>query len=525
MFCKGCGNKVTAAYCPGCGAVKAEEWTQVNVDLVEEKFCAGCGKPVTAAFCCTCGKQRKTAVTVGKASAFGGFGGAVSSNGYAADAVGGAPVGATNTPVPVAYLLMGVVFLFALATQSLLMGFALMVALAPSVMAVAMPKLYNDIKGFVNLGAAVGALLLVIFSLALSDLGINVVGFLLALVVVAVIAFIGLRSLLKLKLPTELENLMSFVEGPMYFYWVALILSVAGLFRPSGISSGLSTAIRNLNRLGLNFGHLYTFSFGRFILMAIFTVLLLAPPIALAFFLWRRMTFLVKYAVAAMAFTSFLSLIFIPVYFARRYLVPSGYVVFGFFGVALAAVVVFLLKEYVMDLFKNPGVATPPQYAGQIPPAGQPYPQGQPMPGMAPHGAAPGYGPLKMLDTQRSLIKFILLSIVTCGIYGIIKMSEISQDINTIASRYDGKNTMHFCLVVFLLSPITCGIFTLIWEHGLADRMGMELRRRGIPFQISSTDFWLWGVLGAFIIVGPYIYLHKQLTAMNHLSADYNARG
>lgn len=43
------------------------------------------------------------------------------------------------------------------------------------------------------------------------------------------------------------------------------------------------------------------------------------------------------------------------------------------------------------------------------------------------------------LKMNRSLVKFILLSLITFGIYGIVVLSGISSDINTIASRYDGK--------------------------------------------------------------------------------------
>ena len=65
--------------------------------------------------------------------------------------------------------------------------------------------------------------------------------------------------------------------------------------------------------------------------------------------------------------------------------------------------------------------------------------------------AAPSV-PAVQLKTNRGLIKYVLLSIITLGIYGLVVMSSVSTDINTIASRYDGKKTMHFCLLVFLVS-------------------------------------------------------------------------
>lgn len=129
------------------------------------------------------------------------------------------------------------------------------------------------------------------------------------------------------------------------------------------------------------------------------------------------------------------------------------------------------------------------------------------------------------LKTDRSAGMFILLSIVTLGIYTIVFYSGISQDINTIASRYDGKNTMHYCLIFFLLGPVTIGIMTLVWFTQLSGRIGTELRRRGINYSFGGGTFWGWNVLGIFILVGPFIYAAKICKAFNLLAEDYNVNG
>ena len=175
-----------------------------------------------------------------------------------------------------------------------------------------------------------------------------------------------------------------------------------------------------------------------------------------------------------------------------------------------------------------PQQMTPPPAATSVmnPPPSQmtppPSQQMTPPPRMTPPPVA---APIAQLKTNRSLLKFILLSLVTFGIYSIVVMSSISTDINTIASRYDGKKTMHYCLVLFVLSGLTLGIFPLIWKHQLSERIGNELTRRGIDFQFGAETFWLWGVLGSFILVGPFIYTHKLLQSMNLLCEDYNVHG
>lgn len=133
--------------------------------------------------------------------------------------------------------------------------------------------------------------------------------------------------------------------------------------------------------------------------------------------------------------------------------------------------------------------------------------------------------PVGKLKTNRSLLKYILLSIITLGIYSIVVMSSISTDINTIASRYDGKKTMHYCLVFFIFSWLTCGIVPIVWSHRISARIGNELARRGINYSFGAGNFWLWNILGSLIIIGPFVFYHKFLKSMNLLAADYNARG
>ena len=133
--------------------------------------------------------------------------------------------------------------------------------------------------------------------------------------------------------------------------------------------------------------------------------------------------------------------------------------------------------------------------------------------------------PALKLKTNKGLLKTILLSIITLGIYELVVMSAISNEINIVASKYDGKKTMHFCLLFFLVAPFTLGIGAIVWIHKISNRIGNEIKRRGISYNFSATDFWLWGVLGSFIIVGPFVYMHKLFKAVNLMNADYNVNG
>ena len=133
--------------------------------------------------------------------------------------------------------------------------------------------------------------------------------------------------------------------------------------------------------------------------------------------------------------------------------------------------------------------------------------------------------PVIQLKTNKGLLKTILLSFITFGIYGLVVMSSVSTDINITASKYDGKRTMHYCLLYFLVGPITCGIAYIVWAHKISARIGNELRRRGIAYSFGAADYWLWNVIGTIIIIGPLVYLYKLFKAINLINADFNVKG
>ena len=132
--------------------------------------------------------------------------------------------------------------------------------------------------------------------------------------------------------------------------------------------------------------------------------------------------------------------------------------------------------------------------------------------------------PRLQLPTERGLGKMFFLGIITLGIYPIVIWSRIVTELNIAASRYDGKRTMPYFAMV-TLAPITLGIYALVWMHKFCHRIRDESVRRNTGADFSPSDFWLWGVLGSLIIVGPFVFVHKLMKAMNRMNANYNVYG
>ncbi len=133
--------------------------------------------------------------------------------------------------------------------------------------------------------------------------------------------------------------------------------------------------------------------------------------------------------------------------------------------------------------------------------------------------------PVAKLKTNRGVLKLILLGFITFGIYPVISIANMSSDLNQVAGRYDGKSTMNYCLLFFLVAPLTLGIASFVWFHRFSGRIGRELSRRNIGYGFGAASYWGWNVLGSLILVGPFIYQHKMCKAMNLLNANYNLVG
>ena len=116
------------------------------------------------------------------------------------------------------------------------------------------------------------------------------------------------------------------------------------------------------------------------------------------------------------------------------------------------------------------------------------------------------------------------LGIITLGIYPVVIWSRIVTELNIVASRHDGRRTMPY-FAMLMLSPVTLGILPLVWMHNFCGRIGDELRYRKINDTFRPRDFWLWGMLGSLILVGPFVFTHKLMKAMNKLNDDFNRCG
>lgn len=131
-----------------------------------------------------------------------------------------------------------------------------------------------------------------------------------------------------------------------------------------------------------------------------------------------------------------------------------------------------------------------------------------------------GYAPFR-LKADRSLVAFILLSIITCGIYELYFIYALARDVNA-ACAGDGQSTAGLVKLI-LLSFITCGIYGWYWYYALGNRLAANAPRYGLNFQENGTTVLLWMLLGSLLCgLGVFVGWHILIKNTNALCGAYN---
>jgi len=119
---------------------------------------------------------------------------------------------------------------------------------------------------------------------------------------------------------------------------------------------------------------------------------------------------------------------------------------------------------------------------------------------------------------KYSFWKFLLLTMITCGIYGLYYMYKWTEDTNRL-SQGVYKPSMNY-LLVFLLGLVTCGIYPLIWTYQQGERLKVVGDANGIKINETGVHHLLITLLLGSIggIISTCIFFSNT----NRLSGVYN---
>ena len=97
---------------------------------------------------------------------------------------------------------------------------------------------------------------------------------------------------------------------------------------------------------------------------------------------------------------------------------------------------------------------------------------------------------------KREIAVAVILSIVTCCIYGLVWFINIINDLNTAAQTPDDKSAG----MIILLTIVTCGIYGYIWLYKAGEKVDKIRQLNGEPSQDSSLLYLLLAIFGFSIV-------------------------
>ena len=119
---------------------------------------------------------------------------------------------------------------------------------------------------------------------------------------------------------------------------------------------------------------------------------------------------------------------------------------------------------------------------------------------------------------QRKIAKYVLLQIVTLGIYGLFFWSDWTEDVNKMCED-DNKESANY-IFVFILDIFTFGVFSLIWNYSMSERMYRIAPKYGIELKYGGSRVLLLRTILFFL---PVFGSVAKLKMFNTLAVAYNA--
>lgn len=104
---------------------------------------------------------------------------------------------------------------------------------------------------------------------------------------------------------------------------------------------------------------------------------------------------------------------------------------------------------------------------------------------------------------EKNIAVCIILTIITCGLYGIYWFVCITDDTNAIAGEVGTSGVM-----AFILTVITCGIYGFYWAFKCGEKIDKAHNNRG---EVSSNGGVLYLILFLFGGVIAYALIQNEI--------------
>lgn len=97
--------------------------------------------------------------------------------------------------------------------------------------------------------------------------------------------------------------------------------------------------------------------------------------------------------------------------------------------------------------------------------------------------------------TKKNIATQVILSIITCGIYGIVWFITLTDDAANASEDSSMSGGM-----AFLLTIITCGIYGIYWAYKMGKMMSAAREKAGLSSSDNSVLYLILQIVGLGIV-------------------------
>ena len=97
---------------------------------------------------------------------------------------------------------------------------------------------------------------------------------------------------------------------------------------------------------------------------------------------------------------------------------------------------------------------------------------------------------------KRNIAVCIILSLVTCGIYGLYWLVVLNDDTNKVSNEQQPTSGG----MVLLLTIVTCGIYGMYWCYKQGEKLDRAAAMRGLPMGNKAILYLIFSILGLSIV-------------------------
>lgn len=133
----------------------------------------------------------------------------------------------------------------------------------------------------------------------------------------------------------------------------------------------------------------------------------------------------------------------------------------------------------------------------------QQYGGGQQFGGQPQYGAPVGGGNMGIME--RNIVTCILLSLVTCGIYGLYWFYTLTEDTNKISGEPNPTNGV----MAIILTLVTCGVYSWYWMYKRGQYIDNYHAMRGRPATSNAVIYLVLAIFELGIV--SYCMMQNEL--------------